>query len=60
MGSGYATPPRIPLITSKPLPHHRPYSEEYLEMKRFFKTHNISMKIDPETGETICTVTTKI
>lgn len=54
MESGYATPPKGPLVTSKPLAHHRPYSKEYLEMKKFFKTHDISMKKDPETGKVVC------
>lgn len=59
MGSGYATPPKGPLVTSKALKHHRPYSKEYIEMKKFFKTHDVSMTKDSRTGKTICKVVEK-
>ena len=56
--NGYAMPSKTPWVASKPLKHKKP-SQKQREMKKFFHTHDISMKKDPKTGKIICNVVTK-
>ena len=59
-GCVFAVPSKTPFITSKPLVHKKKHhSEEYLQMKRFFRENDFSVYTDPETGEIICKVIPK-
>lgn len=56
--NGYAMPSKTPWVTNKPLKHKAP-SKRQLELKRFFRTHDVSVTIDPETNEIKCKVKEK-
>ena len=59
-GCMFAIPSKTPFITRKPLVHKKKHhSEEYLQMKRFFRKNDFSVYTDPETGEPICRVIPK-
>ena len=56
--NGYAMPSKTPWVTSKPLKHKAP-TQKQREMRKYFRTHDFSVNIDPITKKVTCTVKEK-